>query len=152
VTSSTRARGRQRLLGEIVTITPTNYETWRRCPREFLLNHILFVPPSDSPPPTDVGIRLHELMRFVHEQGTCHDADHVRDVLGAHGVDIPLYEGMFARHATRCPSDSDRQKHEIDLARFHRQPAPMFMATARIDAIWVHDGILDARDYKTGSR
>ena len=26
----------------------------------------------------------------------------------------------------------------------------MFMATARIDAIWVHDGILDARDYKTG--
>ena len=28
----------------------------------------------------------------------------------------------------------------------------MFMATARIDAIWVHDGLLDARDYKTGSR
>ena len=26
----------------------------------------------------------------------------------------------------------------------------MFMATARIDAIWVHDGFLDARDYKTG--
>ena len=26
----------------------------------------------------------------------------------------------------------------------------MFMATARIDAIWVHDGLLDARDYKTG--
>ena len=27
----------------------------------------------------------------------------------------------------------------------------MFMATARIDAIWIHDGLLDARDYKTGS-
>ena len=26
----------------------------------------------------------------------------------------------------------------------------MFMATARIDAVWVHDGLLDARDYKTG--
>jgi hypothetical protein len=26
----------------------------------------------------------------------------------------------------------------------------MFMATARIDALWIHDGILDARDYKTG--
>ena len=24
------------------------------------------------------------------------------------------------------------------------------MATARIDALWVHDGLLDARDYKTG--
>ena len=26
----------------------------------------------------------------------------------------------------------------------------MFMATARIDALWIHDGLLDARDYKTG--
>ncbi len=24
------------------------------------------------------------------------------------------------------------------------------MATARFDALWVHDGVLDARDYKTG--
>ena len=24
------------------------------------------------------------------------------------------------------------------------------MATARLDALWVHDGLLDARDYKTG--
>ncbi len=28
----------------------------------------------------------------------------------------------------------------------------MFMATARIDAVWIHDGMLDARDYKTGGR
>jgi hypothetical protein len=28
----------------------------------------------------------------------------------------------------------------------------MYMATARIDAVWVHDGLLDARDYKTGAR
>ena len=45
----------------------------------------------------------------------------------------------------------DRAIREHELARFHRVPPPMFMATARIDAIWVHDGILDARDYKTGS-
>ena len=38
----------------------------------------------------------------------------------------------------------------MTLARFHRSPPPMFMATARIDAVWVHDGLLDARDYKTG--
>jgi RecB family exonuclease len=36
------------------------------------------------------------------------------------------------------------------VARFHRLPTPMFMATARFDALWSHDGILDARDYKTG--
>ena len=26
------------------------------------------------------------------------------------------------------------------------------MATARFDAVWVHDGVLDVRDYKTGRR
>ncbi|HEX4493039.1 MAG TPA: PD-(D/E)XK nuclease family protein [Acidimicrobiia bacterium] len=150
--SNERAAGRRKLLSDIVTITPTAYETWRRCPREFLLQHLLGVPPSDSSKPTDHGILLHEMLRVVHEQGTCHDEDHVRDVLAGHGVDDPHFAGMVARHAARCPSESDRQKHEIDLARFHRAPAPMFMATARIDAVWIHDGLLDARDYKTGSR
>jgi RecB family exonuclease len=27
----------------------------------------------------------------------------------------------------------------------------MFMVTGRIDAVWIHDGIVDARDYKTGA-
>jgi hypothetical protein len=147
-----RAPGRHRLLAQIVTITPTAYETWKRCPREYLLTHVLSVPPSDSIRPTDHGLLLHELLRIVHERGTCHDDDHVRDVLVGHGVDDPHFAGMVARHAQRCPSHSDRAAHEVDLARFHRQPVPMFMAMARIDAIWVHDGILDARDYKTGSR
>ena len=40
--------------------------------------------------------------------------------------------------------------HELDVARFHGKPLPAFMATARIDALWAHDGLLDARDYKTG--
>ena len=35
--------------------------------------------------------------------------------------------------------------HEVDVARFHRFPLPMFMVTARMDAVWVHDGFLDAR-------
>ena len=35
-------------------------------------------------------------------------------------------------------------------ARFHRTPLPLFMATARIDALWLHNGVLDAHDYKTG--
>ena len=146
------APDRWKLLPEIVTLTPTSYETWKRCPREFLLSHLLSVPPSDDIRPTDLGLLLHELLRVVHEHGSCHDADHVHDVLGAHGVDDPHFRGMLQRHARRCPAEVDTAAHEVDLARFHKTPVPMFMATARIDVIWVHDGILDARDYKTGSR
>jgi PD-(D/E)XK nuclease superfamily len=146
------APDRWKLLPEIVTLTPTSYETWRRCPREFLLSHLLSVPPSDDIRPTDLGLLLHELLRVVHEQGTCRDADHVRDVLAGHGVDDAHFGGMLARHARRCPSEVEVGAHEVDLARFHKTPVPMFMATARIDVIWVHDGLLDARDYKTGGR
>jgi len=146
------APGRDRLLPQIVTITPTAYETWKRCPREYLLSHVLAVPPSDDVRPTDHGLLLHELLRVVHEQGTCSDEVHVRDVLAGHGVDDPHFGGMLARHARRCPAGAATGAHEVDLARFHRFAVPMFMVTARIDAIWVHDGLLDARDYKTGAR
>ena len=147
-----RAPDRGKLLADIVTLTPTAYETWKRCPREYLLSHLLSLPPSDEIRPTDHGLLLHELLRIVHEQGSCHDADHVTDVLAGHGVDDPHFGGMLTRHAHRCPSDSATGAHEVDLARFHRAPVPMFMVTARIDAIWLHDGFLDARDYKTGAR
>jgi hypothetical protein len=147
-----RATGRDRLLPQIVTLTPTAYDTWKRCPREYLLSHVLGVPTSDEIRPTDHGLLLHELLRVVHEQGSCRDLDHVRDVLAGHGVDDHHFGGMFARHARRCPTDAETGVHEVDLARFHRIPAPMFMVTARIDAIWVHDGFLDARDYKSGAR
>jgi hypothetical protein len=152
MTSFTRASGRDRLLPQIVTLTPTAYETWKRCPREYLLSHVLAVPASDDIRPTDHGLLLHELLRVVHEQGTCRDTDHVHDVLAGHGVDDPHFGGMLARHARRCPAEAATGAHEVDLARFHRLPAPMYMVTARIDAIWVHDGLLDARDYKTGAR
>jgi hypothetical protein len=150
--ATTRAPGRERLLAQIVSLTPTAYETWKRCPREYLLTHLLALPPSDGTRPTDNGLLLHELLRLVHEQGSCHDADHVRDVLAGHGVDDPHFGGMLERHIRRCPSEAETGAHEVDLARFHKVPVPMFMVTARIDAIWVHDGFLDARDYKTGAR
>ena len=58
---------------------------------------------------------------------------------------------LVDRHAQRCPSQvADGSAHEHTFARFHQLPPPMFMATARIDAVWIHDGLLDARDYKTG--
>jgi len=139
-------------LPDIVSLTPTSVEAWARCPRLFLLGHLLGVPPSDPVPTPDRGQLVHELLRFVHERGTCRDGVHVEETLESHGVADDLHRTMFARHAQRCPGDVDIDAHECDVARFHRFPAPMFMANARIDAIWVHDGILDARDYKTGRR
>jgi len=54
------------------------------------------------------------------------------------------------RHATRCPDPAEALGHEATKARFSSHPTTPFMATARFDALWVHDGILDARDFKTG--
>jgi hypothetical protein len=141
-----------RLVPEIASLTPTSYEALARCARIYLLAHLLAIPPSDDTASTDRGLLVHEMLRLVHERGSCHDDAHVADVLGAHGADDALTLEMLRRHSRRCPGSFDRSAHEIDLARFHRLPPPMFMTTARIDAIWVHDGMLDARDYKTGSR
>jgi hypothetical protein len=96
------------------------------------------------------------MLRTIHAGGSCRDRAHVADVLAGHGADDDHVRQLVERHADRCPSDATlpggdgRGAHEQTLARFHRQPQPMFMATARIDAIWLHDGLLDARDYKTG--
>jgi hypothetical protein len=140
-----------RLLGQIMSVTPSSYEAWHRCPRLFLLGHLLGIPDSDASPSADEGLLVHDLLRLVDEQGSPHDADHVHDVLAAHGADNDHYRAIIARHARRVPADVDRSAFETTVARFHRSPPPMFMATARIDVVWVHDGVLDARDYKTGS-
>jgi hypothetical protein len=139
-------------LSPIVSITPSSFEAWSRCRRLFLLGNLLGVPSSDPIPTPDRGHLVHELLRFLHERGTCGDRAHVEETLESHDVADDLHRTMFERHAQRCPQAFDTQAHERDVARFHRFPAPMFMANARIDAIWVHDGILDARDYKTGQR
>jgi len=47
------------------------------------------------------------------------------------------------------PDRAEAVGHEIDWARAYPTP-PLFVATARLDAVWAHDGILDVRDYKTG--
>jgi len=143
----------KRLLSDIVSLTPSNYEDFTRCARLFFNNALLGLPASDPAPSTDQGLLVHDMLRKIHVDGDCYDTEHVTDVLGAHGIDTPSVREMVARHADRCPSRStDRAAHEVDVARFHRLPPPMFMATARIDAVWIHDGIVDARDYKTGGK
>jgi PD-(D/E)XK nuclease superfamily len=144
----------KRLLSDVVSLTPSNYEDFTRCPRLFHNAALLGIPASDSAPSTDQGLLVHDMLWRVHEAGSCHDDANVIDVLQSHGAESsPAVREMIARHARRCPSAaSDRGAHEQGLACFHRTPPPMFMATARIDAIWVHDGLLDARDYKTGGR
>ncbi len=91
------------------------------------------------------------MLGLIHETGSCRDAAHVDDVLLTHGLDgDERTRGEIANHIRRCPEHATAVGHEITAARFHRLPMPPFMATARIDALWSHDGVLDARDYKTG--
>jgi hypothetical protein len=136
---------------EILTLSPSSVDTWRRCRREFRSAHLLGIPRSDEGPSPDQGLLVHDLLRHLHRNGTCRDSGYVDDVLVAHGLPVssPI-RGYLERHVRRCPPEFDDARHELERARFHRRPAPMFMATGRIDAVWIHDGVLDARDYKTG--
>lgn len=140
-----------RLLPRIVPLSPSSLDAWLQCPRLFLDRHVFQLPESDSTPPTDRGNLVHAILRFVHEKGSCHDTAHVSEVLEAHGLNDDVNRGFVDRHARRCPIGAAREAHEHTVARFHRIPPPMFMATARIDAIWGFDDLVDARDYKTGA-
>jgi len=140
-----------KLLGDIVSITPSNYDDFVQCERRFLNRHVLGLPPSDPGVGNETGLLVHDMLRLIHSRGSCGDAAHVVDVLAGHGADNEHVRQLVERHARRCPSaNMTSAAHEHTLARFHKLPPPMFMATARIDAVWVHDGLLDARDYKTG--
>ena len=142
---------RKRLLPDIVSITPTNFDDFVQCERRFLNKHLLGIPESDAGPPNETGMLAHDMLRIIHAGGSCRDSAYVADVLAGHAADDDHVRQLVERHAQRCPSqETSGSAHELTMARFHRQPQPMFMATARIDAIWIHDGLLDARDYKTG--
>jgi len=142
---------KKRLLPDIVSITPSNFDDFVQCERRFLNRHLLGLPASDPGPANANGLLAHDMLRLIHDGGSCRDTAHVTDILEGHGADDDYVRQLVDRHATRCPSrESDSSAHEHTFARFHKLPPPMFMATARIDAVWVHDGLLDARDYKTG--
>lgn len=142
---------KRKLLPDIVSITPSNFDDFVQCQRRFLNRQLLGLPASDTGPSNDTGIKVHDLLRLIHAEGSCGDAAHVAAVLAGHDADDDHVRQLVDRHISKCPSrEVSGSAHEVTLARFHRLPPPMFMATARIDAVWVHDGLLDARDYKTG--
>ncbi len=149
----------RKLIADLVAITPTSIETWHRCERRYLLRHVLGLPGSDTGLSNDEGLRLHAVLRFVHEQLGCQSDEYVATVLSDHDCDTDTMRSMMRRHKERCPSaivdpvaEAVRGHHEVERARYHHKPVPMFLASARLDAVWVHDGILDIRDYKSGAK
>lgn len=144
---------RERLLPDLPTIGPTSLDDWDRCPRLYLDRHVLRLPPSDTGHQTGLGNLVHDLLRLLHDHGDCHDDASVSDLLNAHGLEPRGSVGlMLERHARRCPSPAEHAKHEREVVRRHAKPAPVWIGVGRLDAIWMHDGLLDVRDYKTGGR
>lgn len=144
-------RSSRGLLPTMLGLTPTSVDRWTTCRREYLDGAVLALPSSDQAPPAGLGNALHAMLRQIHVTGSCFDDAHVADVLAAHGLDEdPAIGTLVERHRRRCPGRTAQGLHEVELARFHRAPPPIFMATARLDAVWIHDGLLDVRDYKTG--
>ncbi|MFZ4516661.1 MAG: PD-(D/E)XK nuclease family protein, partial [Acidimicrobiia bacterium] len=135
----------------VIAFTPTAYGTWHRCAHRYRLAHLLHLPTSDSTAATEEGILVHRLLEEIHRAGDCHDHETVRSILGPWGLSADSRtHGFIDRHQRRCPSPVAALGHEYAEARFHRHPLPNMIAGARYDAIWIHDGLLDVRDYKTG--
>jgi hypothetical protein len=159
------ARAANLHVGAVLPLSVTALERWDACHRRYLLRDLLAVPEpplamaagSDAAPvDTGFGLAVHRLLEAVHVAGACGDAD--RTHVLARGVDpaiAPQLAAFAARHASRCPGAGPGagvawSAHEHGLARFHRRPGPMFMLTGRLDALWLHGGVLAAHDYKTG--
>lgn len=136
------------LLPGVLSISPTSLDLWGRCRRAWRNQVLLRLPHSDERNLTSHGLRLHDLLRLIHTSGSCQDAAAVDSVLTAHGADARSRDEVM-RHTTRCPIGATGVAHEAEWARAHGPP-PVFVATARLDAVWAHDGVLEVRDYKTG--
>jgi len=141
-----------KLVPTMLRLSPSALERWLRCPRLYLLRDVLGLAASDGGPDATDGLRVHALLRHIHEHGHCDDDDHVRSVLEANAADdTGRLLGFVTRHARRCPVGGESFGHERELARFHRLPGPIFMVTGRIDALWRNGPWLEVRDYKTGT-
>jgi len=138
------------LVPGMLTLSPTALDTWRRCRREWRNRVLLSLPASDPEGGTAHGLYLHDILRFVHQHGSCRDEDRVAEVLAMHGADERVAEEV-RRHVTKCPVDAESVGHEVEWVRANPKP-PTFLASARLDAVWRRGDVLEIRDYKTGQR
>ena len=137
----------------IVVITPSLSDNWSRCKRLYHLSHQLDLPASNPDRgATGTGLAVHDVLCRLHTRGTCDPTADITALLADYPDQDPdELRGYIERHHRRCPLGSDAVGHEYEAARVSPfATEPWFLATARIDAIWIHDGLLDARDYKTG--
>lgn len=133
----------------LLRLTPSALEAWHRCRRLWRAQYLLSLPPSDSPAPSAHGHLVHDLLRLLHAAGPCDHPERIDDVVAAHGGDARVRTEL-RDHARRCPAGARALGHEFTRVRLHPRH-PSFVATARVDAAWIHDGLLDVRDYKTGA-
>ena len=92
-------------------------------PAEYYDAHVLGLPESDAGRAPDYGNLVHAMLERIHRDGSCRDTAHVEEVLALHGIDADgALTGLVARHAQRCPSPAEHEKHELERARFHRAP------------------------------
>src|SRR5439155_10310426 len=76
----------KRLLSDVVSLTPSNYEDFTRWPGLCYCSALLGLPASAPAPSTDQGLPVHVILRKLHGGGACHDAAHLAVVLPAPGI------------------------------------------------------------------
>ena len=68
-------------------------------------------------------------------------------------VDGTLNQDLLAcleRHAEKCPQTATTVGHELSISELMTRRPKAVMVSARLDGVWMRDGLLDCRDYKTG--
>lgn len=138
-------------VGPVLFLSPSSVERWQRCRRQYRNRDLLHLPRVHDISSPNVGVLTHRVLQELHARGVCRDparrAQLIGELAGSHEA---LVGSFVERHAVKCPQDVDPGRHEVELARPALRPPPRFVVTGKIDAIWIHDGLLDACDYKTG--
>jgi len=138
-------------VGSVVKLTPTSMHRWLDCPRAYRAAHLLDLPTGPLGARSTQGLAVHARLAKLHEDGPCgpDTARHV-EAASVDGLVDDTMLGFITRHALRCPPAATSVGHELDLAQLHTWGEVPVMVTARVDAVWQRDGLLDCRDYKTG--
>jgi hypothetical protein len=140
-------------VGPIIKLSPSGTENWHECHRLYLNKKLLGVPASDADTGVFVGLDTHRVLEELHSHSRCSDDDHLEALLhetpGEHASAIKHH---VERHRLQCPAgpSTDWGCHEHTAVRASLRTTPRWVVSAKLDAVWAHDGILDVRDYKTG--